>query len=388
MRAMLLMAAKDLRLRVRDRSVFLIGVVVPFVLAFIFSQILGGSDGGSIVLDLDYGLVDADGSDESAAFADFLAGVAGDGLFDLRATTEAAGRPAVADGELDALWIVPDGFGAAVRGGGDARIDVVGNVDRPTSSAIARSLAEGWASRTEGVALAAATAATTGMDPARAAMDAALAPPAISLRSSDAADRQLDASTFFVAGMAVFFLFFTVSFGVTSLLDEKREGTMARLLAAPVPRWSIVAAKAVVSVVLGVVSLTVLIVASIPLLGAEWGDPVGVALVVVGGVVSAVGVMAVVAAFAKTPEGAGNLQSVIGVGLGMLGGVFFPAALGDGFLGRLALLTPHRWFMTGLGDLRAEGTVASVLPAVGALLAFGIVTGGLAAFRLQRRALT
>ena len=36
--------------------------------------------------------------------------------------------------------------------------------------------------------------------------------------------------------MAVFFLFFTVQFGVTSLLEERNDGTLARLLAAPISR--------------------------------------------------------------------------------------------------------------------------------------------------------
>ena len=47
---------------------------------------------------------------------------------------------------------------------------------------------------------------------------------------------ELDAATFYAAGMAVFFLFFTVQFGVSSILDERRDGTLARMLVAPVRR--------------------------------------------------------------------------------------------------------------------------------------------------------
>jgi ABC-2 type transport system permease protein len=129
------------------------------------------------------------------------------------------------------------------------------------------------------------------------------------------------------------------------------------------------------------------VVASSLLLGADWGDPSGVAVLILSGVISAVGIMAVVAAFARTPEGAGNLQAVIAVGLGMLGGVFFPAPLGGGILANLSYATPHRWFMTGLGDLAGGGGVAVVLPSAAALLAFGLVTGGMAGLRLRRRVL-
>jgi len=386
MRAMLLIAGKDLRLRIRDRSAFVVGLLVPFVLALVFSLILGAADEGPI--DLAYGVVDADGSDVSSAFTEILDSLEADGVIDVRPVSdEAAARGLLDGGEVRAVFVIPAGFGSSVEAGRGVTMSVLGDVDSPTSTAIAESIAETFAAGIEGVRLAALTAASIGADVAATIAEVRSAPPVLSVESLGAADRQLDLTTFFVAGMAVFFLFFTVQFGVTSLLDERREGTMSRLVAAPIGSSSIVGAKALVSVVLGVVSMAVLVVASALLLGAEWGDPVGVTVLVLSGVISAVGIMAVVAAFARTPEGAGNLQAVIAVGLGMLGGVFFPAPLGDGILATLSYATPHRWFMTGLGDLAGGGGVAVVLPSAGALLAFGLVTGVIAGFRLRRRVL-
>ena len=380
---MLLIAGKDLRLRVRDRSAFIVGLIVPFGLAFIFSLILGDADEGPV--DLNFGFVDLDGSSVAAQFADALAGIEDDGLIDLAIISdEASARAQLDAGDIGAAFVIPSGFGDAVEAGAGATVEVIGDVNSPTTSAVANSIARSFAASIEGVRLAAATAAETGGDVGAVVAQVQSAQPAVALQGSEAANRRLDLTTFFVAGMAVFFLFFTVQFGVTSLLDEQREGTMSRLKAAPIGQWAVVGAKGLVSLVLGIVSMAVLIGASTVLLGAEWGHPGGVALLVVSGVISAIGIMAVVAAFARTPEGAGNLQAVIAVGLGMLGGVFFPAPLGDGILANLSLLTPHRWFMTGLGDLAGGGGVAVVLPSVAALLAFGIVTGGIASIGLRR----
>ena len=383
MRSLLLIAGKDLRLRVRDRSAFIVGLIVPFGLAFIFSLILGNADESPV--DLNFGFVDLDGSGVAARFADALEGIEADGLIDLTVLTdESSARAQLDAGDIGAAFIIPTGFGDSVEAGDAAAVEVIGDVNSPTSSAIASSIARSFAASIDGVRLAAATAAASGADVGATVAQVQQAPPAVTLQPSEAADRQLDLTTFFVAGMAVFFLFFTVQFGVTSLLDEQREGTMSRLRAAPIGEWTVIGAKGLVSLVLGVVSMTVLIGASTVLLGAKWGHPGGVALLVISGVISAIGIMAVVAAFARTPEGAGNLQAVIAVGLGMLGGIFFPAPLGDGILASLALLTPHRWFMTGLGDLAGGGGVAVVLPSVAALLAFGIVTGGIAWIGLRR----
>ena len=49
MRAARLIAAKDLRLRIRDRSALIVGVVAPLGLAFIFNLILGDIVDGSFV---------------------------------------------------------------------------------------------------------------------------------------------------------------------------------------------------------------------------------------------------------------------------------------------------------------------------------------------------
>ena len=62
--------------------------------------------------------------------------------------------------------------------------------------------------------------------------------------------------------MAVFFLFFTVQFGVTGLLEERNDGTLARLLAAPISRAAILFGKLLTSFALGVISMTVLVAAT------------------------------------------------------------------------------------------------------------------------------
>jgi ABC-2 type transport system permease protein len=88
---------------------------------------------------------------------------------------------------------------------------------------------------------------------------------------------------------------------------------------------------------------------------------------------------------AKTPEGAGNLGSIIAVILGMLGGTFFPIASSGGILTSLTYLTPHAWFMRGLASLSSGAPWTAALPSVGAILIFALVTGTIAFISLRRR---
>lgn len=382
-------AAKDLKLRFRDRSAIIIGIIAPLALAFIFKLVFGGAFDQS--LDLDFGLVDLDGSEISMGLGQVLEGAEGEGILTLE-TYERPGiaEQAVEDGDIEAFILIDAGFGQDVVTNSDTSISVVGSVDAQTSTQIAESIAGQFATGVEAAQLAVATtAATSGMSVAEvfASLSADPSSAAFSyvLEDVTTATRQLDSTTYFAAGMAVFFLFFTVQFGVLGLLEEEREGTLARLQAAPISRASIVAGKALLAFLLGIVSMTVLVISTQLLLGASWGAPLGVALLVIAGVLSAVGIMGMVAAVAKTPEGAGNMGAIIAVILGMLGGVFFQLGSGDDLLSKLTLITPHAWFMRGLADLADGASWTAALPAVGAILVFALVTGAISWFMLRRR---
>lgn len=388
--ATLTIASKDIKQRIRDRSALILGVVAPLALALIFNAILGDLDTGSF--DLRYGIVNEDSGQVADQFLEIMSGLETDGIAEIESNISAAdAEQRVEDGELSSVFVIPAGFSDAAVSGSTATMTIIGNVDAPTSTAIARSIAEGFTSGVHSVQLsvAAAFAGDSGRftDLDEIVRLAATAPQPIEVGEIEAATRELDLPTFFIVGMAVFFVFFTVAFGVTSLLDERVNGTLPRLLAAPINRNAILGGKALVSVGLGLISMTVLIVASTLIMGASWGNPIGVAILTVAVVISAVGIMAIVAAFSKTAEQAGNLQAIIAVGLGMLGGIFFPAALGDGIIGALSYISPHRWYLTGLADL-AGGTLSDIIPSTLALLAFGLISTAIALPRLRRTLVT
>ena len=257
---------------------------------------------------------------------------------------------------------------------------------------VARSIAEGYAADLNRARLSVATVAAKSSgrpSPARiaslAARAAAAAAPLRVLADISASTKELDNKSFFSAGMAVFFLFFTVQFGVTSLLEERNDGTLARLLAAPVSRASILGGKLLTSFLLGVISMAVLAVATTLLFGASWGNPLGVAVLVVAAILAATGIMALIATLAKNAEQAANWQSVVAVILGLVGGTFFPVSQAPGVLSRLTFVAPQAWFLRGLGDLRGGSISVVWVPAL-AMLVFAAVTGALAMTRLRRLA--
>jgi ABC-2 type transport system permease protein len=307
--------------------------------------------------------------------------------------TVAGARELAAKGTLNAVIVIPAGFSDLVQTNRPASMQVIGNVDSPISAEVARSVAEGYASDLNRVRLSVATvvhgpggSAAIAPEKLRAlAARAAAAETPVAVHDISAASKQLDQKSFFAAGMAVFFLFFTVQFGVTSLLEERNEGTLARLLAAPITRASILGGKLLTSFLLGVLSMAVLVIATSLLFGASWGNPLGVGVLVVAAILSAMGIMSLIATLAKNAEQAGNWQSVVAVILGLLGGTFFPISQAPGILSKLTFVAPQAWFLRGLGDLRGGGISTVWTPAL-AMLGFAVVAGGIAMTRLRHMA--
>ena len=387
MRAIFTIAGKDLKQRIRDRSAIIMGIIAPFALASVFSLLLPSSQS----FQTDYAVVDLDGGAISELLtSQVLPGVAEAGFADITPIADrATAAQLVEDGEMGAAFVIPEGFSEAITGGRDATITIIGNVDAALSTQIAEAIATGYAEEINAVSLsvAAALGGFTTVLPATIAdlsSRAAVFEPSIVVEEKEADSKQMSDKTFYSASMAIMFLFFTAQFGILSLLSERRQGTLTRLMAAPIGPWTVVLAKALTGFVLGAVAMLVLILASSLLLGAEWGNPLGVALLALGGVVSATGVSAMAATMAKTEEQASGWNAILAMVLAILGGTFFSLDRAPEFVSQLSLITPHAWFLRGLDELAAaSGTVADALPAVGVMMVIGVVTGGLGLMRAR-----
>ena len=201
---------------------------------------------------------------------------------------------------------------------------MIASVDASIGAQVAQSIAQSFADRTDTARIVVAGFGGRGIS-GRAV---ASLPTPISIADVSTKSRQLDSGTFYAAGMAVFFLFFTVQFGITSVLEERRDGTLSRMLVAPIHRNTVLAGKLLTSLVLGFVSMVVLALATHFLLSAHWGNVLGVLILIGAGVLAATAVMTLVATFARTPDQAQSWQTMVALVLGMLGGAFFPVRPG------------------------------------------------------------
>jgi ABC-2 type transport system permease protein len=140
----------------------------------------------------------------------------------------------------------------------------------------------------------------------------------VRLAEGQVGGRTIEAANYFGPSMAIFFLFFTVSFGARSVLAERQQGTMRRLLATAAPPGGVLAGKALAAFVLGTSSVLVV-------------------------------------TLAKTDEQADGYSSLVVFTLALLGGNFVYLAQLPEALQRVSLLTPNGWALRGFVDLVADG---------------------------------
>jgi ABC-2 type transport system permease protein len=392
LRATLLIAAKDLRQRVRDRSGLVIAFVAPFLLAAIIGLAFGGGDGFRLAAT--YAVADNDRGPLATRFVDGV--LADPGLAEavtLRRVDAAEARELVDRGDADAAFLIPAGFSASVRRGGSATITVLEGGASPVAGQVARSLAEAYAAQLAATGLsvrtaldaAARTPPATRAEANRLGRQAAGGQLPVRLADGGVGTREIKPANYFGPSMAIFFLFFTVSFGARSILIERRQGTLRRLLASAAPPGAVIAGKALAAFVLGTSSVLVMWLATSLVFGADWGDPVAVVALTVSSVLAAIGITAMVITLARTDEQADGYSSLVVFTLALLGGNFIYLAQLPDLLQRLSLLTPNGWALRGFVDLVADGGgLGSVAAPVAVTAAFGLATGAVALVRARR----
>jgi ABC-2 type transport system permease protein len=387
MRAALVIAAKDLRQKLRDRSVLLMAVLAPLGLAFLFSTMIPSED----TFHTTYAVVDLDGSEIARGLVDGpLAGLAEAGVATLVPTaTEADARAAVEAKDVAAAIVIPAGFSASVQAGRPAQLLVIGG-SSSLATEIARSVLARFGSQVTAVQVAVGTAiAAAGASPdpavAREIAAAALAAqPPIVVSAGVTADRSAPSTTFYGASMAILFVFFAAQFGVLSLLAERRNGTLARMLAAPIAPATILLGKVIVSLVVAAISMTVIVVATSLLLGADWGDPLAVAALIAAAALAATGIATLIVGFARNEEQASSFIAVVALTLAVFGGSFFRMSQAPEGMAALSIVTPHAWFLRGINDLAGGGGIEVVAPSLAVLAAIGLVTGGIGLLRARQ----
>ena len=414
MKKLFIIALKDMKLIFRDPTALIMMLLAPFLITLGMGLITGrfSANTNSGISNIPVAIVNQDEGELGKALeAVFSSDELADLLEPTFAATPAEARQLVEADQASAAIIIPQNFSASIipdeRGstsGETVQISFIANSNSPTYSGILRSILDAFLTQVEvgriGAEVTLSQVAQTGkLTPELAAQLGAVLGTQFGQQSAQAQPIQLENTTasgsavkfdllmYFAPGMALMFLMFTVSNGGRTLLLENRTGTLPRMMQTPTASAQILGGKLLGIFLTAIAQLAILIGSTTLLFRLDWGEPLGVILLILAAAFAASGWGSFIASFSKTPAQVANLGSVIMLFFGLLGGSFFDMSQLPEWVSTLGKITPNAWGLQGFTTLAGGGTLASIREPLLALLIMGIILFALASIWMRRRGL-
>ena len=399
---LLLIGIKDLKVMFRDRAALILILLAPFLLTIGMGLVTGrfSGDNSSGISDIPIVIVNLDNDSLGNALVDVFNS---DDLADLVEPTSSvdpeAARLLVDEDEVAAAIIIPKGFtqsvipqsGSAVSNE-EIKIEFYANPSRPTSAGIVKSIVDGFLARLDEMQLGGMTSVSqliisgriapqdanqVGEEMGKRLQNAAgnsNEATAITLNTSTSEGEavEFDVLSYFAPGMALMFLMYTVSYGGRSILAEKSEGTLPRLLVSPTNTIQVLGGKVFGIFLTGAAQMLILIGASSLFFRLNWGNAFGVVLLTLAAVFGATGWGMLITALARTPAQVGSVGSAVMLIFAMLGGSFIQTDNMPAFVQTFGKITPNAWAMNGFTTLALGGTLTPLSTPIVALLTMGI----------------
>ena len=426
MKKLFLIGIKDLKLIFRDRAALTFMLLAPFLLTIGMGFVTGRFSGNSSGLsNIPVVIVNLDKEQLGNALANVFSS---EELADLMEPTSSpdpkAARRFIDDDKAAAAIIIPAGFtrsiipaegatspaldlpsksGASVSQNNvqsePVKIELYANPTRPTSAGVVKAIVDEFISRVE-------EGRTSGMTSIVQLMQAGLLNPqdaqsetrklfenvqqsestAITLKTDKegAEAVQFDILAYMAPGMALLFLMYTVSYGGRSILAERSQGTLPRLLVSPTSTSEVLGGKVLGIFLTGVAQVGILILASSVFFGVKWGDTLGLAILILAAVFGATGWGMLITALARTPAQIGSIGSALMLIFGIMGGSFINLDQMPAYVRTLSKITPNAWGLDGFTTLALGGRLPNLMQPITALLIMGAVLFGIAVVLFNR----
>jgi ABC-2 type transport system permease protein len=409
MSKLILIGLKDLKIIFCDRAALTFMLLAPFLLTVGLGFVTGRFNGnsGSGLADIPVVLVNLDKKELGNALIEAFNSPE---LATLVAPTEAdspeAARRLIDADQSAAAVIIPAGFTESIIPSQTqidqaraatgtfvqetVKIEVYANPTRPTSAGVIKAIVDEFLSRVEEGRISGMTSflAIPGIENLPTSQVEALArgmfenaetdsaaTTAIALKKANqgATATDFDPLAYMAPGLALMFLMYTVSYGGRSILAERAQGTLPRLLVSPTTAAQILGGKVFGIFLTGVAQVGLLILASTVFFGVKWGDPLGLVVLILAAVFAATGWGLLITAVGRSQGQVSALGTSLMLIFGILGGTFISLDQLPPFVQLISKITPNAWGLDGFITLALGGGLPQLVGPIAALLGMGVL---------------
>jgi ABC-2 type transport system permease protein len=158
-----------------------------------------------------------------------------------------------------------------------------------------------------------------------------------------------------VPAYTIFGVFFIVLTLASSFLQEKKDGTFQRILAAPLSKTALLIGKLLPYYLVNLVQIGLMFCIGVVVFGIRLGDLPALVIVSLALAAAANGLGLLVAALGKTEAQVNGLSVLLAITLSALGGMMVPSFIMPNLMKTLSLFTPHAWALAGYHDIIIRG---------------------------------
>ena len=187
-----------------------------------------------------------------------------------------------------------------------------------------------------------------------------------------------------VPAYTIFGVFFIVLTLASSFLQEKKDGTFRRILAAPLSRSALLIGKLLPYYLVNLVQIGLMFCIGVVVFRMKMGNLPALIFVSMALAATANGLGLLVAALGKTEAQVNSLSVLLAITLSALGGMMVPTFVMPDWMKTLSLFTPHAWALAGYHDVIIRGLgVKHVLKEMSVLVGFAGLFFAIALWRFR-----
>ena len=350
MSALLALTRANIRSYTRDRAALFWTLAFPLIFIFMFGFIF--QEGGQSRLTL--GWSDEDATPAATQLREAFAAQEGTEIVEA-AKDDALGR--MRQGDVDAVIVVPAGYGAAVAagaGGSAGPTSVIVYTD-PSRSNLVASVYQ-------------AVGAVLGV------VNLGGRPPLVVPQAETLQTENLNFISYFVPSMLGLSVMQVGIFAAIPLVADREKLILKRLAATPLRRWQLVGSNVLMRLLIALVQSVIIVGVGVAVFDVEiTGSLLLAAAFVALGAMAFLALGYVIASFAKTEDAANGMTSVVQFPMMFLSGTFFPIDQMPEFLQAIARIIPLTYLADALRQVMVGGAAFAPLYVCGAVLAAWLI---------------
>jgi ABC-2 type transport system permease protein len=191
-----------------------------------------------------------------------------------------------------------------------------------------------------------------------------------------------------IPGYLVMFVFFAAAQSAETIVRERQNHTLERLLSSSVKWESILGGVFTGTLIKGLIQIIIFWVAGILIFNVDLGlAPAAVIILSILMVIMSAAFAVMLATLVRTQRAAGSLATITALVLAPLGGCWWPLFILPKWLQNLAKISPHAWANIGFNKLMLFGAdFGAVVPEMLALVGFTVVFAIIAVWRFRTSA--